>query len=154
MHHHTNLKLGVMPYTLEVLDRAAGAFSIEPRYPFWDQQLVEFCLALPPEQKIHRGWTRMVLRQALSGVLPEEVRWRGGKSNLGPNFQHTLLAFERERLDDVILKDPGPMEDYVDTTALRQAYARFGTQPTDDDTIMVWKGATLALWLRQSGMRP
>ncbi len=96
----------------------------------------------------------MVMRRALSDVLPAEVQWRGGKSNLGPNFQHTLLAFEQERLDDVILTDPGPIEDYVDTAALRQAYARFSTKPTDDDIITVWKGATLALWLRQSGMRP
>ena len=153
MHHHRLINRGVMPYTLEVLDKAAAAFSIEPRYPFWDHRLVEYCLALPPEQKIHRGWTRIVMRQALSGILPVEVQWRGSKSNLGPNFQHTLLAFEQERLDEVILKDPSPIEDYVDTAALRQAYARFVTQPTHDDTIDVWKGVTLALWLRQSGMR-
>jgi asparagine synthase (glutamine-hydrolysing) len=153
-HHYRALTWGVMPYTLEVLDRAAAAFSVEPRYPFWDKRLVEFCLALPPEQKIHRGTTRMVLRRALSGILPVEVQWRGGKSNLGPNFQHTLLAFERDRLGNVILKDSELIGQYMDVTALREAYGRLLTRPTHDDTITVWKGTNLALWLRYSGMTP
>ena len=44
--HYRTLTQGVMSDILEVLDRAAAAFSIEPRYPFWDRRLVEFCLAL------------------------------------------------------------------------------------------------------------
>src|SRR5687768_18008169 len=33
-----------VPHTLEVLDRAGSAFALEPRFPFWDLRLVEFCL--------------------------------------------------------------------------------------------------------------
>jgi len=44
------------------------------------------------------------------GILPEEVQWRGAKSNMAPSFDHGLLAFERERLEEVILKDPGVIE--------------------------------------------
>ncbi|HXV27610.1 MAG TPA: lasso peptide isopeptide bond-forming cyclase, partial [bacterium] len=43
---------------IELADRATQAFSIEHRYPFCDKRLVEFCLALPPEQKFRNGWTR------------------------------------------------------------------------------------------------
>jgi asparagine synthase (glutamine-hydrolysing) len=43
--HYRNLTWGLMPFTLEVLDRTAAAFGIESRFPFWDKRLVEFCLA-------------------------------------------------------------------------------------------------------------
>lgn len=152
-YHYQALTWGVMPYTLEVLDRASAAFAIEPRYPFWDRRLVEFCLALPPEQKIRRGWTRRVMRQGLRGILPEEVRRRRGKSNLGPNFEHTLLAFERDRLEAVAAGGCKAIEEYVDMAALRSAYGRLLTRPTGDDVTAVWKATTLALWLSYSGAR-
>lgn len=148
--HYQTLTWGVMPYTLELLDRAAGAFSIEPRYPFWDKRLVEFCLSLPPEQKMHRGWTRMVMRRAMASILPVEVQWRGGKSNLGPNFNHALLAFEGERLKEAILKNPKAIEEYIDITALRDAHHRFISREAtkDDDVLSIWKAVSLAVWLR------
>jgi len=152
--HHRTLTWGVMPFTLEVLDRAAAAFAIEPRYPFWDKRLVEFCLALPPEQKVHRGWTRMVLRRAMAGILPVEVQWRGSKSNLGPSFEHGLLTYERERLDEMILRNPGIVEKYVDITALREAYRRFILGKATEDVLVVWKAVSLGLWLQHKGLMP
>ena len=77
--HYRKLTWGVMPFTLEVLERAAAAFGIEPRFPFWDKRLVEFCLALPPQQKVHGGWTRIVLRRALADILP--VKSNGAAAN-------------------------------------------------------------------------
>jgi asparagine synthase (glutamine-hydrolysing) len=46
----------------------------------------------------------MIVRRAMKGVLPEEVRWRGGKTNLYASFKHTLLNLERERLEDLLNK--------------------------------------------------
>lgn len=154
--HYRTLTWGVMPNTLEALDRASAAFSIEPRFPFWDKRLVEFCLALPPEQKIHQGWTRVVMRRAMSDILPVEVQWRGGKSNLGPNFNHVLLTFGRERMEEVILQNPEAIEEYVDITALRAAHQRFvsGEASVDADAISIWKALSLALWLQRTDLTP
>ena len=153
--HHRRLTWGVMPYTLEVLDSAAGAFSLELRYPFWDKRLVEFCLSLPPEQKIWRGWTRMILRRAMAGVLPEEVRWRGGKANLAPALSHGLLTFDRQRLDDAILRDTSQIDEYVDSAALRRAYNRFiSGEVMDGDVVAIWRAMSLALWLGRESLTP
>jgi asparagine synthase (glutamine-hydrolysing) len=155
-YHYRTLTWGVMPYTLEVLDRAAAAFSIELRFPFWDKRLAEFCLALPPEQKIYRGWTRMVMRRAMTGILPVDVQWRRNKSNLAPNFDHGLLAFERERLDEVMLKNPESIEEFVDVAALREAHCRFVSQQAtkDEDVDSLWKAMSLSLWLQRTGLTP
>jgi asparagine synthase (glutamine-hydrolysing) len=153
--HYRRLTNAGMPGTLEVLDRAAGAFSVELRFPFWDKRLAEFCLSLPPEQKLHQGWSRMVMRRAMTGILPSEVQWRGSKSNMTPSFDHGLLAFERERLKKVILEDPSAIEDYVDVTALRQAYHRYVSRKAmEGDALVIWKAVSLALWLQHASLKP
>lgn len=144
-----------VPATLEALDHAAAAFSIEVRFPFWDKRLVEFCLALPPEQKIRRGWTRLVMRHAMEGILPPTVQWRPGKVNHHAGFEQGLLRFERDLLDDVILRSPEVIVDFVDLSVLRTRYARcLSGQSTADDLNSIWQVVSLALWLRRSGLRP
>lgn len=153
-HHYRGLAWGLMPFMLEVADRAAAAFSLEPRYPFFDRRLAEFCLALPPDQKISRGWTRVILRRAMAGILPREVQWRGGKSDLGGNFRRGLLTVDRDLVEEAILHEPQAIAPYVDLDALRQAYTRCQTHPTNADTMIIWKAASLALWLRHTGLAP
>jgi asparagine synthase (glutamine-hydrolysing) len=150
--HWYDLTSGFNAYILEVADKATAAFSIEPRHPFYDRRLAEFCLALPPEQKLHQGWTRVIMRRALAGLLPDKIAWRGGKANLSRNFARGLLAFERETLEDVILNDSQTIEAYVDMTALRKAYNQYVSHEGNADSLTVWKAVTLALWLRHTGL--
>ena len=151
--HWRGLMSPLLPYVLEIADKAAAGFSLEPRYPFFDWRLMEFCLALPPEQKLHQGWTRVVMRRAMNQILPETVRWRVGKSDLSPNFARRLWEQDGCLLDDVIVKDPEVIEDYVDVTALRDAYRRCASLPmAQSDALTVYSAATLAIWLRQTGL--
>lgn len=55
------------------------AWSIESRVPFLDYRLVEFLAGLPDEMKLRLGVTKVVLRRAMDGVLPEAVRDRRDK---------------------------------------------------------------------------
>ena len=150
--HFRLLKQGVMPYTLEVINKAAAAFSIEPRFPFWDKRLVEYCLALPPEQKIKGGWSRLILRRAMAGIVPLKVQWRAGKSNLGHNLIHGVRNYERNRLEKLILRRDTIIEKYVDMPYLREAYGRFLYDETGNDAMAVWKATMLAEWLEQTGL--
>jgi asparagine synthase (glutamine-hydrolysing) len=59
-------------------DRNSGAHSLEVRHPFLDHRLVNFVVNLPTELKIHRGWTKYILRAALP-EMPAALRWRRDK---------------------------------------------------------------------------
>jgi asparagine synthase (glutamine-hydrolysing) len=152
--HYRRLIAGILPFVLEIADRAAAAFALEARYPFFDVRLIEFCLALPSEQKLSQGWTRAILHNAMEGILPPKVQWRGSKSNLGPNFNRGLLVGDRELVERVLLTDPGEIEDYVDIDALRQIYANCRAQVDHKDVMITWKAVSLALWLQYSGLNP
>jgi len=153
--HWRSLTSGLHSYGLEVTDKGAAAFSLEARYPFYDRRLIEFCLALPPEQKLHQGWTRLVMRRAMTDILPPEVQWRVHKANLGPNFKRRLLEYERETLEAAI-NEPQIIEPYVDVQALRAAYNRYASKPlqSKQDAIAVFATVTLALWLHRAHLTP
>ena len=149
--HARAMRSGLIPHALEMADRAAAAFGVEPRYPFFDRRLMELCLALPADQKLRDGWSRVVMRRAMDGLLPDEVRWRASKANLSPNFRRNLLAKDRNLLAEFILEQPSVLEDYVDISELRRAYRRCTTQPTSEtDALTVFGAVVLGLWLQRT----
>lgn len=76
----------------ERYDRVAAHFGVEPRDPFMDRRVWEFCLSLPFDQFQAEGWPKMIQRRAVAGLLPDPVRWRRGKEHLGWTFTKTLLG--------------------------------------------------------------
>src|SRR5205823_7334387 len=68
-----------LPRLLKWDDRNSMAFSIEGRYPFLDHRLVEWIMTLPPEMNLKRGWNKLLLREALSNILPPAIQWRRSK---------------------------------------------------------------------------
>lgn len=149
--HHAILTSGLIPYGFELTDKASMAFAIENRHPFTDRRLVEFCLALPPQQKLQQGWIRMIVRRALSDVLPEKITWRGGKTVNSPAVTAAFGEVKTALLQEIIMKDPGPLEAYVNITALREIYQRYLSQQDLHDEVLIWQTVTLALWLRYMG---
>lgn len=148
--HLISLRSPLIQKILETADRATSAFSLEARYPFCDQRLIEFCLSLPAEQKLYRGWTRAVLHRSMIGTLPPLVQSRCSKANLGANFLRNLLEYEQPLLDDLIVHRPEALAPYVDLAKLQAAYRRYQAQPTQtaQEALWVYSTATLALWLR------
>jgi asparagine synthase (glutamine-hydrolysing) len=148
--HWMSLNQALYAYTLEVADKASAAFGIEARYPFFDRRLMEFCLALPAEQKLSQGWNRWVQRRAMQGILPPEIQWRPRKGNLGPNFYHRLWDFERQQLESVVLEGAPELEPFVDRSAMRAAYQEYASHRSrgQGECIQLFAAVNLALWLR------
>jgi asparagine synthase (glutamine-hydrolysing) len=161
--HWRRLTRGLIPHALEVLDAAGGALGLEPAFPFFDARLVALCLAFPPEQKIRSGWTRFVLRNALDGILPERIRWRGGKSNLSPILPHNLLRSGREVVEEVLWGNNGEgLGAFIELPRVRAAWRRVLARPRREqpdrgmrrDVIGVWNAVLLGIWLRRALKRP
>ncbi|MFC2059928.1 asparagine synthase-related protein [Chloroflexota bacterium] len=60
---------------LQRLDRLAAANSLETRTPFLDDKVMDFCLKIPIQHKIHgpEQVGKWVLRQAFEGCLPDHI---------------------------------------------------------------------------------
>jgi asparagine synthase (glutamine-hydrolysing) len=149
-HHYNYLTSGMLPYSLEMINRLASAFSIEVRFPFCDRRLIEFSLALPPEQKLRDGWNRFVLRQAMQGVLPEKVRWRGGKISLSRVLPYTLKKYDTEFVEDVIFYPPDPIQRYIDMDVIQKMYNQFIDNGQEENLQWVWQVIILLSWFKQA----
>lgn len=68
-----------LPALLRFEDRNMMAFGIESRVPFVDHILVEWVAQLPVSLRLSGGWTKLILREAFRGVLPERIRTRRSK---------------------------------------------------------------------------
>jgi asparagine synthase (glutamine-hydrolysing) len=151
--HHLNvLSSPAQACALETLDRSAAAYGIEPRFPFVDRELIQFCLSLPRSQKLHHGWNRVVLRRAMKG-LPPEVRWRKQKTDLAPNFRRGLQQFNKPLLQSIYQEESSGAAGYLDTLLLKDAFQRFLAEGSDfswRDTLMIWNIALVIRWLKQN----
>jgi len=69
---------------LRFADRNSMAHGLEVRLPFLNHELVEFIFSLPAGFKIHKGWTKWLLRKAVVKKLPSEIVWRKDKVGYEP----------------------------------------------------------------------
>jgi asparagine synthase (glutamine-hydrolysing) len=145
--HLHAISSGYSQYILEFLDQISALYQMEFRYPFYDIRLIEFCLSLPPDQKLKNGWSRWILRSAMSNILPSEVQWRQTKSDLSQNFINQLhdvdLDLVKRALDCDIAKR------YFDRRALEKIYDKFKSEPSVEEAQTLWIVAFLLLWLQK-----
>lgn len=144
--HHWYLSKGMIPIELENLDWIAARFGIEPRHPFYDKRLIEFCLSLPVEEKRQNGYDRLIQRRAMKNIMPEEIRQRIIKTDLGPNINKSMIKFEKKLMDNLIFKNSSLIEKYIDIPLLQEKYQEYlngNTQHTHE----IWDIMVLGLWL-------
>ena len=151
-------------YAFEVLDRMAGAAGVVSRYPFYDLRLVRFCLSLPSHEKLGGGLPRRVLRQAMTGTMPDKVRLRLDKYDFAPALAAGMLR-RRDMLDDIVRKDRAGVSRFVDMDVAGAALDRLAERGAAVDgqaLFALWRTAMLSIWLdrrgfdveRWSGSRP
>ncbi|MCA9711246.1 MAG: asparagine synthase, partial [Myxococcales bacterium] len=81
-----------LPRLLHDGDVHTMAFSLEARVPFADNALVDLALRVDPRRAFTPGRDKALLRDAVAGLLPEEIRTRR-KSAL-PKDQRTARAYQ------------------------------------------------------------
>lgn len=147
-YHYLNIKSGIHQFVLEVLDKSSAAFSIEPRYPFFDKRLIEFCILIPTEQKISNGWDRIILRRSMENILPKEIQWRPKKSNLGPNFERSFILYETNTIQEVFSSfEDSHIQSYLDKEGLDNIFEGYKNLKKGKTVYNTWKLVNLAIWL-------
>lgn len=147
--HWQRLSPGEHQNSLEYYNKSAAAFGLEARSPFYDKRLAELCLSFPGDQKLRNGLIKFVLRQALCGVLPEQIRLREFKTSATPNYDRILMKF-RHPLDDVILGSGSRLPEYVNMAALRKIYADFSSGRDRSGRYTIWYAGVLDIWLQKN----
>jgi asparagine synthase (glutamine-hydrolysing) len=146
MTHASNLQM-----LLHWEDRNSMAHGIEARVPFLDHPLVEFCLGLGNDHKIVGGDTKRVLRRAMSGILPEDVRERRDKLGFATPeerwFRGPLRGLMKDGVERTLAMYP-ELFDVAQTRALTGAMLD-GRIKID---FAIWRIVNLGLWGQRFGV--
>jgi asparagine synthase (glutamine-hydrolysing) len=144
---HRLLTRHVLPALLRYEDRISMAFGIETRLPFLDVRLVEFLFTLQSDWKLRDGWTKVILRESLQGLLPGGIRQRVDKIGFATPeddwFRSELAAYARTILLDSKSRERG----YLHIPGIeRELSSHVSGQRSIGATI--WRWVNLELWCR------
>lgn len=145
---HTSMNSADLQAGVERYGRVAAAHGIEPRHPFLDRQLIEYCAWLPLSLRLRDGYPKWVLRQALVGVLPDQVTWRRGKEHLGWRFNFALIQRRPDLADPERL--PGNCwRDYMDAAQFPTPEVGNKWRSGDGGWESAYFKSALARWLQR-----
>jgi asparagine synthase (glutamine-hydrolysing) len=152
-YHWRVLTNGLTAIMLELNENLSAAFGIEQRHPFYDRRLVEFCINLPPGQRLYKGWTRSIFRFAMQDILPPDVQWRTNKANLGAHVKINLFKYKSAAMEIFSKQSLKKLEKYIDIEKLRNAYRSCLSKPNkkDAEVMLLLTSVYLLNWLEQSG---
>ncbi len=131
--------------------RRAGLVGMEMRHPFADVDLVELVLCLPHEFAYDPRFSRPLVRDAMKGIVPEELRLRRSKSFFDP-IQRAALIEDLTLIDRLLSDREARIAAYVDTDVIRRELLERAPgrheQPDPSWNIYIWRLVMLECWLR------
>ena len=145
---------GLLSMPHEGYGQIALANGIEPRSPFSDRRMIELAIRMPREAKLCLGWYKLLLRKAMAGILPEEVRWRRDLTmHPGGQFRDRFAAELARRAPQVwnrhVIEDR--MNRWVDPAGLARAWRTYEKAPEPMAAMDLLTLVVNAHWL---GSRP
>jgi len=139
-----------LPEFLRYADRNSMAFSREVRLPFLDHRLTEFCFGLPPDMLLRGATTKVVLREAMRGIVPDKILDRKDKLAYAPpqrQWNHGPLR----GWVSTMLQRAASRTEIFSAEAVHTVQARF--ESGGDDTL-AWRIASTEAWFDAVVERP
>ncbi len=116
------------------LDRFSGANHIERRYPFLDKHLFEFVFSLPVDLLFSKGFCKVILREAMAGILPEPIRTRLTYGTSDELTDYGWREKEKEKIRRLLDSPKTANIGWVSLGALQQSWDAY------------WKGKPVSTW--------
>lgn len=140
-------------YKLEHLlkweDRNSMAFSLEARVPFLDHRLVEATLSADGRNIIIDGMTKAPLREAMKGILPEQIRLRTDKTGFDTPQDEWFRTEEFQRVIlDILTSDSFKNRKIINPRIAKQLYQKHLNKEINISK-EIWKWIHLELWFRK-----
>ena len=134
----------LLPNTyLEKVDKATMLCSLEARVPFLDNELTNYILQVPSKYKVRNGEKKYLLKQALKGLVPDEILY-GKKRGFDVPYKQWLKTdlydFARVTISSF------PEDGLLDTKKLLHIL-ELHKNGTGNYGPLLWKSLVLATWL-------
>jgi asparagine synthase (glutamine-hydrolysing) len=127
-------------------DQMSMAASIESRVPFLDHKLVEYTARLPVGVKLRGKTTKWILREAMKGILPEEILTRkkmGFPVPVGSWFRNQFKGV----VDEYVLSERALSRGIFNAQFVRDLAAKHNAGENHDERL--WFLVNFEIWQRR-----
>lgn len=121
-------------------DRPYGAHGVQPRFPFLDEDVVDFALTLPMESKLDGPQEKVVVKRAVAEWVPRQITDRVKQPFTAPEG-NTLRSVEGTEILDRYLDPASVLEVGIfdaERVAWLVAKIRRGRTSFHDDLALLW----------------
>jgi asparagine synthase (glutamine-hydrolysing) len=132
---------------LLVDDKLSMAYSIEARVPFLDNELVDYVRRMPPEYKLRSRDGKIVLRQAMRGLLPDETLQRKKQGFTPPDQTRYKQENLRRYIRDLILGPRARARDYFQPAYLETILDQH-LNDKENHRFLIWSLMCFEWWNR------
>jgi asparagine synthase (glutamine-hydrolysing) len=136
-----------MPYDILVkVDKASMFTSLETRAPLLDHVLAEYVASLSPSVRNPNGQKKHILKQAMRGLVPDEILYRR-KMGFGVPLEHWLRADLKELISDTLSSQQARSRGVVDTGYVVKLLDDHQHR-TQNHARRIWAWLCFELWCR------
>lgn len=144
-----SLTLSGLPALLRHGDRNSMHYSIESRVPFLTAEMVKLLLSMPEEYLVSDdGQTKYVFREAMRGIVPDEILDRKDKIGFATPERDLLLS------DPVLFREWISRDlklPFLNQQAMLERYNEI-VQEREAFSPEVWRWANFCQWYRMAGI--
>jgi len=145
---YLDTKIFMASLNLNYNDKMSMASSVEVRVPFLDRELAEFVAwNVPPALKLKAGFrpaTKRIFRQAMRGLLPEEVLQQP-KAGFSAPIDYWLANDLREMAGDLLSESCVRRRGLFKPESVRTLLDQH-RRGVNDWSMQIWQLLTLELW--------
>ncbi|MFW6006890.1 MAG: asparagine synthase (glutamine-hydrolyzing) [Halanaerobiales bacterium] len=127
-----------MPVLLDRKDRMSMYTGLEVRVPFCDHRLVEYVWNIPWEMKNYKNMRKGILREALKGILPEDVRTRP-KNPYPKTFNPAYFSATKKMILNILNNPNSPLLNFINPEQIKKLTQK------DSDYDIPWFGQLMKL---------
>lgn len=141
---YLELKIRLPELLLMRVDKITMANSIEARVPFLDHRLVELAMQIPMDLKLKNNISKYVLKEAVRGIIPDEIINRKKQGFSAPIAQWLNTALKNE-LPNVLWQSRIWETGIFNKKAIEKMIADHQNSKADL-SFRIWNLITLCLW--------
>lgn len=125
----------ILPTLLRNYDRYAMANSVEIRMPFMDYRMVSLGMSLPWQSRLHGGYSKSIIRDAMAPYMPKEIAYRRTKIGFNTPIVEWMQGPLKEYFTDIISSSDFAGCSLIDSASVR----------SDVEKVINNKNATFAM---------
>lgn len=126
----------ILPTLLRNYDRYSMANSIEIRMPFMDHRIVEYAFSIGWRSKLHGGYSKSIIRDALEPIMPQEVVRRRTKIGFNTPVVEWMKGPLKEYFTDTVNDSSFANCDLINPREVRSRVMRV----IEDPNATLWMG--------------